>query len=446
MMFRRRKIHLIILTVLMILFLSPSIKVKAEEGKVGIIYDTYNEFGSDENKLNSLVTLVLSAGKGVDIININSNPEASFDKYDTVIVLYNNSSELPKGFIENILKFKGKTIWIGKNFDKTLEDSENVNYIPNFSLKDESYSLNEKIIYKILTGKDQKQERVYLLIDKVYPFIDLNAFVDKIDFLYDQGIPFICSVMPVYENENFDAMKRFCEVLRYAQSKGGKIILHSSVFYGDGISGNDVKSKMDLAQGIYVKYGVYPLALDIPENFLYKEDYKSLIYSSNSLFIERDKQLNILDMRKYSIDKFDRVIQKIDIKDENRYKIPEITHNVAFSLNADLDLNSFKNEVNQILNRKISFSNAERLNSVIKLGKMELRSNNSDVLLNNKSVTEQNNITEIDSKAKSKNEAIDISNVYGQIIKITTLVSVIFLVIVIISRKIDREKFFNYRG
>lgn len=436
--------QILILLILIPIFVFYGEKVRAEENKVLIIYDSYKEFGLEENKLNSLVQVILSTGNGADIANVNSYPKESIDKYRVLFVLYNNSSELPEGFIQDLLKFKGKIVWIGKNFNSLLENQQNIKYVPNFSLKDASYNILSKEVYTLINDKEWNKQKTYLLLDEVYPFIDLENFVKKIDFLYDQGIPFICSVMPVYENQNFDAMKRFCEVLRYAQSKGGKIILHSSVMKGDNIPGKDVQDKMGLAQQIYIKYGVYPLAIDIPESFLYKEDYKNLIYCSNSVFIEKDNNIGIIDFKKYSIAGFDKVIDKIDINDDYSYEPSQITYDAAFSFNSDLDLDSFKSGIKHIINKGIYFNDPGYLNTVIKLGGIELRSENSNILLNNELVNEQNSSSKtLTQDDKSKTETVDIGNVNKRITKITIGICTVFFIIVLISIRIERRKFFK---
>lgn len=447
------KIPMFIFGILICSYLFSCTKINAEENKALVIYDTYNKFGQEENKLNSLVQLVLSNGKGVDIVSSDSYSEGSINKYKVLIVMYNNPAELPKGFAKDLLKFNGKVLWVGENFNERLETSKNITHISQFSSKDESYSVLDKAVYKIINGNEKKEEKKYLMIDKIYPFIDLNSFVAKVDFLHDQGISFICSVMPVYENQDFDAMKRFCEVLRYAQSKGGIIILHSSVLYGDNIKGKDVMDKMELAQQIYVSNGVYPLALDIPEGFLYKEDYRNLVSSSNNIFIEKDNNIGILDLKNYSINQFDRVIHIVGFEDENSYAMDNYSYaigqsfnNTAISFNPDLGLDSFKEDVNKIISKGIYFNDAENLDTAMKLGGVELSSNINGIELNNKPVNTQDNNTKALPKAKDKNHAIDISGANSQIIKVTSIVCGIFVVVVMVSFKIDRKKFFNYKG
>lgn len=437
MMFKINKLQVIIVAVLLVLF--SVVKVKADTNNIIILYDTYNEFASDENKLNSLIQAVLGTGEGVDIVNIKSYSKNMLDKYKYALVLCNNSSQIPSSIINDLLSFRGNIMWIGKSFNDSLRTLQNLQYVPNFSSAGISYADFRKKIYIFIKGNQWKENNVYILIDKVYPFINLSDFVKKIDFLYDQGIPFICSVMPVYENYNFDAMKNFCEVLRYAQDRGGKIILHSSVLYGDNIPGEDVKAKMDLAQKVYVNYGVYPAALDIPEGFLYKEDYKDLIYSSNNIFMEKDKNIGILDFKKYSMAPLYRIINKVDISSNYLYKDPKNVHNIAFVISSDLSLDDFKEKIKYMLDKGFYFSDAAYLDSTIKLGGVELKYVGSDVLLNDKPI--QNSVYKNTNKAESK--TVDISKLYSHIIQITVVVCIIFIVIVLMAIRIDIRKFFK---
>lgn len=425
-----KKLKPLLLIVLILTSLLYKINVKAAESKTLLIYDSYNEFGSGENKLNSLVREILNVGSGMDIINVNSFNKGLLSQYQTVYILYNNPSKVSSDFSQSLLNFKGKIIWIGKNFVPALKNQKNVSYFLDFS---EEAAISD--------GEQLNKPKVYLLIDEVYPIIDIQGFIDKINFLYNQGIPFICSVMPVYENQDFDAMKRFCDVLRYAQSKGGKIILHSSVITDPSASGKVVQDKMGLAQSIYIKYGVYPLAIDVPDSFLYKEDYKSLVHSSSNIFIERDKDIGIIDFQKYSLQGFNNVINKLQVYSNYNYKPSQIVYNTAFSINADLDISTFKSKVENIINNGIYFNDPEYLDSDITLGGIDIKSKNDDVFLNDKLVNEKGNSPKRNSNTKT--EAVDISSENKSITKATIVICGLFLIIVLISVRIERRKFFK---
>lgn len=278
-------------------------------------------------------------------------------------------------------------------------------FIGNFVFAGEIYRFN---------SKNQGSGNVYMLIDKVYPFVDLNDFVEKVDFLHDNGISFICSVMPVYDNKDLDAMKRFCQVLRYAQSKGGRIIMHSSVIHGEDVSGKVVKVKMDSAEKIYVDYGVYPMALDMPQEFLTRVDYKELVNSSKYIFVEKYTKKGAVD--------------------------------TAFRVNVDLSLNDFKASINNMIQSGGYFSDVDYLNMDIDMGGLRLTNRGSYIFLNGKSVSEVNvplKSKERSGTVKPHEKVVDITGANRNMIIITSGVCFVFIVIVIISRKIDVRKFFK---
>ncbi|MBV4419792.1 DUF2334 domain-containing protein [Clostridium tyrobutyricum] len=277
--------------------------------------------------------------------------------------------------------------------------------IGNFVLAGEIYRFN---------SKNSGSGNVYMLIDKVYPFVDLNDFVEKVDFLHDNGISFICSVMPVYDNKDLDAMKRFCQVLRYAQSKGGRIIMHSSVIQGEDVSGKDLKVKMDSAEKIYVDYGVYPMALDVSQELFTRKDYRELVNSSKYIFVEKDVEKGSSD--------------------------------TAFRINVDLPLNDFKVSVNNMIQSGGHFRDVDYLNMDIDMGGLKLTNLGSYIFLNGKSVSEVNvplKSKEISGTVKPHEKVVDITGANRKMIVITSGVCLVFIVIVIISRRIDVRKFFK---
>lgn len=73
---------------------------------------------------------------------------------------------------------------------------------------------------------DEREGAMYVAIDEVYPFSELGRLCEMADILYDNGIPFIVRVMPVYENLDYPAFLRYAQVLRYVQAKNGTIMLH----------------------------------------------------------------------------------------------------------------------------------------------------------------------------------------------------------------------------
>jgi uncharacterized protein YdaL len=94
------------------------------------------------------------------------------------------------------------------------------------------------------------------MIDEVYPFDDLDMLRLTAKKLYENGIPFIVSVMPVYYNTEYPAFKRYANVLRYIQSIGGSVIMHAPLETGNELVGDPLDVRLEQAQQTFVDNGV----------------------------------------------------------------------------------------------------------------------------------------------------------------------------------------------
>lgn len=71
--------------------------------------------------------------------------------------------------------------------------------------------------------------KMYVLVDKIYPFSNLGRLCTFADLMYENGIPFIVRSMPVYDNLNYPAFLKYAQVLQYVQAKNGTIVLHEPI-------------------------------------------------------------------------------------------------------------------------------------------------------------------------------------------------------------------------
>lgn len=112
----------------------------------------------------------------------------------------------------------------------------------------------------------------YIVIDKVYPYEDPDKLLEVVKLLADEKTPFVISVMPMYVNGDYPAMTRFCEILRYAQANEGSVIINAPINQMTPFQKDTVVEYLGQALEIYNKQGVYPLALEVPHNWLFNED------------------------------------------------------------------------------------------------------------------------------------------------------------------------------
>ena len=89
--------------------------------------------------------------------------------------------------------------------------------------------------------------------------------------LETENVPYVLCVMPIYANADYPAMKRFCEVLRYAQSRGAGIVMHVPQVTLANVTVEDLQKNIANAYSAYSRYGVYPLAIEAPDVWLMSE-------------------------------------------------------------------------------------------------------------------------------------------------------------------------------
>ncbi len=128
----------------------------------------------------------------------------------------------------------------------------------------------------------------YYVLDDAYPFTDLGHLKAVIDAFTDAHLPFVISVMPVYQNGEYPAMKRFCEVLRYAQANGGAVILHAPFIQKTAPTDEELSNHLTTALEAYSNYGVYPLGIQAPEQWMYDSFYLNILARYKTVFIYRD--------------------------------------------------------------------------------------------------------------------------------------------------------------
>lgn len=168
--------------------------------------------------------------------------------------------------------------------------------------------------------------KTYIMIDEVYPFEDPVMLKLTAKKLYDNGMPFIVSVMPVYYNTGYPSFKRFVNVLRYIQSIGGSIILHDAIETGNELVGDPLGVRMEQAYQTFIDNGVaiyrepvtpYVISLDalsgmLPQNELFitlpidtlicLDIYESEEELDKAIAAVNDKWLQIGDYRRYFTD------------------------------------------------------------------------------------------------------------------------------------------------
>ncbi len=132
----------------------------------------------------------------------------------------------------------------------------------------------------------------YIVLDEVYPFYPPEQLLEIIDYFIKDRLPFIISVMPIYENGDYPAMKRFCEVLTYAQANGGAIIMHAPNMLQQAQDKEQVWDYLTYATEAYTNFGVYPLGISVPESYLFQEASRQILQRYSTVFCYKSDEIS----------------------------------------------------------------------------------------------------------------------------------------------------------
>ncbi|AVK48237.1 hypothetical protein AXY43_09455 [Clostridium sp. MF28] len=402
-------------------FINP-MKCYGENEKILILYDKSKEYGSEKNLLSALVKSQLSKEKEINIAKININNSKDLGQYNEIFILNigeeNHSIEVLR---EELKSYERKVDWIKKSSE-------------------------------LLDKKDLKlKAETYFYLDNVTPFNDLNNLIGEVDYLKDKGIKFFIEAAPVFVNENLKAMGRFSEALRYAQANGGKVILKFPIINSKGVNGTDtggeiIGDKLKEAFKNYTNYWIYPVGINADEEFIYREDLKNILESTNTLFLNYNEDINI-DIDNYEIKAYTNFIQKVDLNDYINNE--KISGKNAIKIESNCNLEEFKNNIDKVLSKEINLIPSNKMSTYIKF-ESEIKNDNVRVFFNNQEVTQdrfinaeeyENAVNKTINKENPIKEDLTLINRRLEIFSGAALI--IFIGILIISRNIERKRFFK---
>lgn len=225
----------------------------------------------------------------------------------------------------------------------------------------------------------------YLVLDNVYPFDDPARLLQIADMLEAEAIPYSLAVMPLYSNGEFPAMKRFCEFLAYAQSKGAGIILHMPQVTLKATEADDIAEHLQIAFQAYTNYGVYPLAVKAPESWLQSEKGLGLLTGIRTVFLYDSGEPVHGDLQ----------ATNLAWKDGHQLVAPSpedastFTNAYAQAIYLDInqDVEALRQQVQQLKASRRTLKSLRSMENVIYMGKDYLRHTpNSGTLFNGKAV------------------------------------------------------------
>lgn len=110
------------------------------------------------------------------------------------------------------------------------------------------------------------EEPSYLVLEKTYAFASPVGLLEQLDVLLEKQRPVIIGVMPVYQHTDYPAMLEFVEVLRYAQSRGCRIMLHFPLIQTDSAALSEVRTILETQAELLTSLELHPCGILMGES------------------------------------------------------------------------------------------------------------------------------------------------------------------------------------
>jgi uncharacterized protein YdaL len=118
--------------------------------------------------------------------------------------------------------------------------------------------------------------KVYLAIKEIYPFSDLGLLTETAERLYQEGIPFLASVRPVFSNTDYPAMQRYLEAIKRVQSNNGSILVNAPIAMHSTSTSNmdhSLQVKMNDFINMLVQNKIGALGIGAQMHWTYDKEY-----------------------------------------------------------------------------------------------------------------------------------------------------------------------------
>lgn len=206
----------------------------------------------------------------------------------------------------------------------------------------------------------------YLVLDRVYPFADPERLLSLVEMLETENVPYVLCVMPIYANADYPAMKRFCEVLRYAQSRGAGIVMHVPQVTLVNVTVEDLQENIANAYSAYSRYGVYPLAIEAPDVWLMSEKGQDVMRGWRTLFLFRSDEALFGEKQ----------AENTALRDGHQIVAPAYADATAFTnayaqaiyLDTSEDIETLRTQVNRLKNSRTALKKLSDVEGIVYAG------------------------------------------------------------------------------
>ncbi|HBF3173206.1 TPA: polysaccharide deacetylase family protein, partial [Clostridioides difficile] len=455
---------------------------------LGINENSYNNDKNTKNlisSLNSYKGTICWLGYGIE--NLLEHKKYNLDyvgKTNNIVsVNYRGKSyNLDEHYVFNIVESKDTSNKVIGSINDTLNkypyiiNDKNLFYVSKLDLDGVLFYIFCDSLNDIFNIKTFDKGRIFVRIEDVHAFREPKNLVEIADYLSSKNIPFTIALIPAYVNPKnhkvitLSESPEIVKAIKYMQDKGGTVILHGYTHqykkeevsgegyeFWDGKKDEPLKENMKIfvkdrvlnGLRVCIENGIYPLAFEAPHYAMESEGYKELKkYFSTYMGQHQNND------KKFSTNTYPYIIRDTEefnifipenlgyIDPEDKFTFQNIKENLdklsivrgfsgGFFFHSYLNIEYLKNTIEYLEKQNIEFMNLRDFNNWVKVDEIQIRNNGDEIIVNyDKDLDE---ITKSDTRFKS------ISNISKILIFIVSISVLIFVIIFIYFKRIDKK-------
>ncbi|MBF9826616.1 polysaccharide deacetylase family protein [Clostridioides difficile] len=455
---------------------------------LGINENSYNNDKNTKNlisSLNSYKGTICWLGYGIE--NLLEHKKYNLDyvgKTNNIVsVNYRGKSyNLDEHYVFNIVESKDTSNKVIGSINDTLNkypyiiNDKNLFYVSKLDLDGVLFYIFCDSLNDIFNIKTFDKGRIFVRIEDVHAFREPKNLVEIADYLSSKNIPFTIALIPAYVNPKnhkvitLSESPEIVKAIKYMQDKGGTVILHGYThqYKKEEVSGEGyefwngkkdeplkenmkifVKDRVLNGLRVCIENGIYPLAFEAPHYAMESEGYKELKkYFSTYMGQHQNND------KKFSTNTYPYIIRDTEefnifipenlgyIDPEDKFTFQNIKENLdklsivrgfsgGFFFHSYLNIEYLKNTIEYLEKQNIEFMNLRDFNNWVKVDEIQIRNNGDEIIVNyDKDLDE---LTKSDTRFKS------ISNISKILIFIVSISVLIFVIIFIYFKRIDKK-------
>lgn len=289
----------------------------------------------------------------------------------------------------------------------------------------------------------------YIVLDGIYPFVDPEKLFNVIEIMNKYRIPYIISVMPIYINSEYPAMKKFCEILSYAQSNGWAIILHSPIIQREEVIEEEINEKINTSYLAYSQYKVYPIGLEAPKDWIYSKNGQNILRRFKTIFLyessNEERNKNNFNNEIYN-DGHNIVSPALMLNDKEF--CPIRVHSTAVYLNINDSIEDIEETIDIIMKSNVLMKSMWDMDQSVYTNQYVLKYENKILKFQGKVVSLSYEPFKYEKNFDYKRNIVGrmarlMSNSNKVLLVFVGIISFIFIIFIIIARKNNKRSFFH---